>query len=83
MQREHAGLDVHGAGGATIYPTLNNSSEIAKCLSERIASSKLGMKTGEGFYSWTPETMKAERERYQAALRAGLKIIQKDIPEIE
>jgi 3-hydroxybutyryl-CoA dehydrogenase len=41
------------------------------------------MKTGEGFYSWTPETMKAERERYQAALRAGLKIIQRDIPEIE
>jgi len=27
--------------------------------------------------------MKAERERYQDALREGLKIIQKDLPEIE
>jgi 3-hydroxybutyryl-CoA dehydrogenase len=41
------------------------------------------MKTGEGFYSWTAETMKAERERYQEALREGLKIIQKDLPEIQ
>jgi 3-hydroxybutyryl-CoA dehydrogenase len=83
MQRDHAGLDVHGAGGATIYPTLNNSPDIAKCLSDRITSGKLGMKTGEGFYSWTAETMKAERERYQEALREGLKIIQKDLPEIK
>ena len=74
---------VHGAGGATIYPTLNNSPTIAKCLSDRIASGKFGMKTGEGFFKWTAETIKAERERYQKALRAGLKIIQKDLPEIK
>lgn len=49
MQRDHAGLEVHGAGGTTIYPTLNNSPTIAKCLSDRIASGKFGMKTGEGF----------------------------------
>ena len=83
MQRDHAGLEVHGAGGATIYPTLNNSPTIAKCLSDRIASGKFGMKTGEGFFTWTAETIKAERERYQEALRAGLKIIQKDLPEIK
>jgi 3-hydroxybutyryl-CoA dehydrogenase len=83
MQRDHAGLEVHGAGGATIYPTLNNSATIAKCLSDRIASGKFGMKTGEGFFTWTAETIKAERERYQDALRAGLKIIQKDLPEIK
>jgi 3-hydroxybutyryl-CoA dehydrogenase len=41
------------------------------------------MKTGEGFYAWTAETMKAERERYQEALREGLKIIQKDLPQID
>lgn len=41
------------------------------------------MKTGEGFYSWTAETIQAERERYQEALREGLKIIQKDLPKIE
>ena len=83
MQRDHAGLDVHAAGGTTIYPSLNNSPTIAKCLSERVASGKFGMKTGEGFFPWTAETIKAERERYQEALREGLKIIQKDLPKIQ
>jgi 3-hydroxybutyryl-CoA dehydrogenase len=83
MQRDHAGLEIHAAGGTTIYPTLNNSSTIAKCLSERVESGKFGMKTGEGFYKWTSESIKAERERYQNALREGLKIIQKELPEIK
>jgi 3-hydroxybutyryl-CoA dehydrogenase len=83
MQRDHAGLEIHAAGGTTIYPTLNNSSTIAKCLSDRVESGKFGMKTGEGFYSWTSESIKAERERYQDALREGLKIIQKELPKIK
>ena len=83
MQRDHAGLEIHAAGGATIYPSLNNSPTIAKCLSERVDSGKFGMNTGEGFVSWTAETIQAERMRYQKALREGLKIIQKDLPEIK
>ena len=83
MQRDHAGLEVHGAAGASIYPSLNNSPNIAKCLSDRVASGKLGMKTGEGFFPWTAETIKAERERYESLLRAGLKLIQKELPEIK
>jgi 3-hydroxybutyryl-CoA dehydrogenase len=83
MQRDHAGLEIHAAGGTTIYPSLNNSSTIAKCLSERVESGKFGMKTGEGFFPWTAETIKTERERYQEALRAGLKIIQKELPQIK
>jgi len=83
MQRDHAGLEVHGAAGASIYPSLNNSPNIAKCLSERVASGKLGMKTGEGFFPWTSETIKAERKRYDSLLRAGLKLIQKELPEIK
>jgi 3-hydroxybutyryl-CoA dehydrogenase len=83
MQRDHAGLEIHAAGGATIYTSLNNSPTIAKCLSERVESGKFGMKTGEGFFSWTAETIQAERKRYQKALREGLKIIQKDLPEIK
>jgi len=41
------------------------------------------MKTGEGFFPWTSETIKAERERYESLLRAGLKLIQKELPEIK
>ena len=83
MQRDHAGLEVHGAAGASIYPSLNNSPNIAKCLSDRVAAGKLGMKTGEGFFPWTTESIKAERERYDSLLREGLKLIQKELPEIK
>ncbi len=83
MQRDHAGLEIHAAGGTTIYPTLNNSATIAKCLSDRVESGKFGMKTGEGFYFWTSESIQAERERYQDALREGLKIIQRELPKIK
>ncbi|CAM3628627.1 3-hydroxyacyl-CoA dehydrogenase family protein [Polynucleobacter brandtiae] len=83
MQRDHAGLEIHGAAGASIYPSLNNSPNIAKCLSERVASGKLGMKTSEGFFPWTSESIKVERKRYDDILRAGLQIIQKELPEIK
>jgi 3-hydroxybutyryl-CoA dehydrogenase len=83
MQRDHAGLEVHAAAGASIYPSLNNSPTIANSLGDRVKSGKLGMKTGEGFFAWTPETIRAERERYDSILREGLKIIQKELPKIE
>ena len=41
------------------------------------------MKTGEGFFQWTPETIQAERERYNNLLRASLQLIQKELPEIK
>ena len=83
MQRDHAGLEIHAAAGASIYPSLNNSPNIANSLGDRVKSGKLGMKTGEGFFQWTPETIKAERTRYDDLLRAGLKLIQKELPEIK
>jgi 3-hydroxybutyryl-CoA dehydrogenase len=83
MQRDHAGLEVHAAAGASIYPSLNNSPNIAKSLGDRVKSGKLGMKTGEGFFEWTPETIRVERDRYDSILREGLKIIQKELPKID
>ncbi len=83
MQRDHAGLEVHAAAGGSIYPTLNNSPHIAQCLGDRVSSGKFGMKTGEGFFPWTAQTIKIERERYDSLLREGLKLIQKELPEIK
>ena len=83
LQRDHAGLDIHAAAGASIYPSLNNSPQIAQCLAEPASHGKLGMKTGEGFFQWTPETIQAERERYNNLLRASLQLIQKELPEIK
>ena len=35
-----------------------------------------------GFYAWTPETIAAERARYDRLLRAGLDLIAPELPEI-
>ena len=83
MQRDHAGIDVHTAAGATMYPTFCNADQPAQCLRERAADGRHGMKTGEGFYRWTPETIGAERARYDRLLRAGLDLIAAELPEIQ
>ncbi|WP_313462910.1 3-hydroxyacyl-CoA dehydrogenase family protein, partial [Achromobacter sp.] len=83
MQRDHAGIDVHAAAGATMYPTFCNADHPARCLTERAADGRYGMKAGEGFYTWTPETIAAERARYDRLLRAGLDLISAELPEIQ
>jgi 3-hydroxybutyryl-CoA dehydrogenase len=83
LQRDHAGLEIHAAAGASIYPSLNNKGEVAKCLTEKVDAGNLGMKTGQGFYQWDANAIKAERQRYDELLRAGLKLIRKELPEIK
>ncbi|KWR77195.1 3-hydroxyacyl-CoA dehydrogenase family protein [Cupriavidus sp. IDO] len=83
LQRDHAGIEVHAAAGATMYPTFCNDDHPARCLTERAADGRHGMKRGEGFYPWTPETIAAERARYDRLLRAGLDLIAPELPEIQ
>ncbi len=83
LQKEHAGLDVHAAAAATIYPTLSNVAQPPAVLADKPANGMLGMKSGQGFYTWTPETIAVERARYDTALRTGLKILSTDLPPIE
>lgn len=83
LQRDHAGIDVHAAAGATMYPTFCNDDHPARCLTERAADGRHGMKAGEGFYHWTQEAIAAERARYDGLLRAGLELIAPELPRIE
>lgn len=83
LQRDHAGIDVHAAAGATMYPSFCNSDQPARCLAERAADGRHGMKAGQGFYEWTPESIAAERARYDRLLRAGLDLIRDELPPIE
>jgi 3-hydroxybutyryl-CoA dehydrogenase len=80
LQRDHAGLDIHCAAAATMYPTLAANVEPAAVLCEHVARGELGMKSGRGFYEWTPETIAAERARYEALLRAGLELVRAELP---
>jgi 3-hydroxybutyryl-CoA dehydrogenase len=83
LQRDHAGLDVHCAAAATMYPSLASNTVPSPALTARVAQGKLGMKTGEGFRSWTPQTIAAERSRYETLLRAGLELLADELPKID
>jgi 3-hydroxybutyryl-CoA dehydrogenase len=80
MQRDHAGLDVHCAAAATIYPDLADNKEPARVLSDLVAAGHHGIKAGRGFYAWTPETIARERERYDRLLEKALELIRDEIP---
>ncbi len=83
LQRDHAGLEVHTAAAATMYPSLAANTVPAQALRDRVEAGRLGMKTGGGFFDWTPEAAAAERARYDRLLVAGLKLLADELPKIE
>ena len=58
------------------------NAEPARVLQERVARGDLGMKTGQGFFTWTPETQQAERARYDRLLRQGLDLLAPELPPL-
>jgi len=83
LQRDHAGIDTHCAAAASMYPSLAANTVPALALSERAARGDLGMKTGQGFFAWTAETIAAERARYDGLLRAGLQLLGPELPPLD
>jgi len=75
LQKDLAGLDIHCAAAATMYPHLANNSTPSPTLAGLVARGRLGMKTGEGFYQWDAESSARERERYERALLKALEIL--------
>ena len=75
LQRDHAGIDVHAAAAATMYPTLAANAEPSATLTGMVARGELGMKSGKGFYDWDPESIAAEKARYEARLLAALALL--------
>ncbi|VCU70026.1 3-hydroxyadipyl-CoA dehydrogenase [Pigmentiphaga humi] len=83
MQRDHGGLDIHSAAGATIYPSLSNTDRPAEALRSRVDAGRTGMKSGAGFYDWTPASMQAERARYDAILHGALRLLEDELPPVQ
>ncbi|MBT9501533.1 MAG: NAD-binding protein [Burkholderiaceae bacterium] len=82
LQRDHAGLDVHCAAAATMYPSLSNTDRPAAALRERVEQGRLGMKSGGGFFDWPHEKRLAERKRYDDLLRQGLALLADELPPL-
>jgi 3-hydroxybutyryl-CoA dehydrogenase len=74
LQREHAGWEMSTAVARSIYPHLASPSQPSEFIESMIREGRYGMKTGRGMYEWTPESIAAEKERYERALQATLKI---------
>jgi len=49
-------------------PLLSNKREIPGLLRQKVKAGELGVKVGQGFYSWTPESAEAWRRRMSDAL---------------
>jgi 3-hydroxybutyryl-CoA dehydrogenase len=56
------------AVAAYLLPRLENSTEIPPVLQEKVDRGELGVKTGKGFYDWTPDSTEALRQRIAHAL---------------
>lgn len=77
-QKELAGLDVHLAASRSTYPVLATNPTPSRTLNEMVAAGRLGVKTGRGFWEWTPETAARERARYERILQAALHLLMPD-----
>jgi 3-hydroxybutyryl-CoA dehydrogenase len=65
---EIAGWDFILSAWPYLASDLESSSEVPSVLREKVARDEFGIKTGKGFYEWTPETADALRQRIAQAL---------------
>ena len=70
---ELAGWDLVLAAFEELYKDLNSASEINPLLREMVEDDKLGVKSGEGFYEWTPERIEEIRDRMNRMLIRRIK----------
>jgi len=58
-----AGWDLVLAVASWLLPYLASSPEVPRIVKEKVERGELGVKTGKGFYEWTPESADALRQR--------------------
>ena len=75
LQKELAGLETQLAAATTIYPSLSTRDSPGPTLRGLVAEGKLGPKTGQGFWAWTPESTAAAKAKYETMLLAALALL--------
>jgi 5-formyl-3-hydroxy-2-methylpyridine 4-carboxylic acid 5-dehydrogenase len=71
-----AGLDIYNAVASYLNKDLDNRSDVSETITERIEKGELGMKTGTGLFSYTPESSQALRVSRAQKLVAVRKAIE-------
>ncbi len=70
-----AGLDIYANVGSYLNQDLCNGTEVSKTVTDRVAAGELGIKTGKGLFTYTPERiaeLRGERARKLVAVRKAL-----------
>jgi len=77
LQKDLAGIDIHCAAAATMYPHLNTASEPSPLMQQLVERGDTGVKSAakRGFYQWDDASIARERDRYERALRKAMQIL--------
>lgn len=67
-QRDMNGIDVHYAIASYLYQDLENRTEPSDLLKSKVEQGQLGAKSGQGFYTWSPERREQVLREKSAAL---------------
>lgn len=65
---ELVGWDLVLAASGVLLPSLKSGTESSPLLEKMVAAGELGVKSGKGFYQWSPEEAEAVRHRIAQAL---------------
>jgi 3-hydroxybutyryl-CoA dehydrogenase len=74
-QKELSGWDTNCNAAKEIYPALCNDTVMPESVLRMVKSGKAGIKNMQGFWSWTPEKVKALQEVYSKRLRAAFAVL--------
>lgn len=80
LQKEFAGLDTQLAAARTIYPSLYNGAEPSRTLTELVAQDRRGIKSGHGFWDWTPDRARSSLQAYEETLMAAARLLDRQVP---
>ncbi|MEO7852227.1 MAG: 3-hydroxyacyl-CoA dehydrogenase NAD-binding domain-containing protein [Rubrivivax sp.] len=77
LQKDLAGIDIHCAAAATIYPHLHTNTEPSSLMSGLVARGDYGVKgaSRKGFYDWDEASIAREQQRYHLALGKAMQIL--------
>jgi 3-hydroxybutyryl-CoA dehydrogenase len=67
------GLDIYNAVSTYLNKDLSATPEPSKWVADKVAKGELGVKSGKGFYSWTPEKIAQVRKRLADQMIARIK----------